>query len=134
MLGDKVKVVVGISPSGLYLGAGKDPVAEIKKAIDASKAAEGKAIDPVQMVVSATPIAKFLSKVVKDDNPPDAEAEKNFTKAAELLAKCDGKDHVTITVTGIPDGANMQLKVQSGIVKTVLSLVPGIGSDESSDK
>ena len=134
LLGDKVKIVIGISPSGLYLGAGKDPVTEIKKAIDASKAAEGKVISPVQMIISATPIAKFIAKVIKDENPSAAEAKKNFTKAAELLAKCEGKDHITLTATAIPDGTNMQLKVQSGIIKTVLDLVPGIGSDETSEK
>ena len=95
VFGESVQIVVGISPSSLYFGAGKDPIATIKKAIDASKASPGKAIDPVDMVISATPIAKFFAKVIPGDNPSDAQAKKNFAKAAALLAKSDGKDHVT---------------------------------------
>ena len=57
------------------------------------------------MVISATPIAKFFAKVTPDDNPGDAQAKKNFAKAAELLAKSGGKDHVTMTVKAIPNGA-----------------------------
>ena len=38
VFGESVQVVVGIGPSRLYIGVGKDPVDAIKKAIDASKA------------------------------------------------------------------------------------------------
>ena len=46
VFGESVQIVIGINDSSLYLGAGKDPIAVIKKAIDASKASPGKAIDP----------------------------------------------------------------------------------------
>ena len=39
IFGESVQIVIGISPSSLYFGAGKDPIDTIKKAIDASKAA-----------------------------------------------------------------------------------------------
>ena len=66
----RCEIVVGISPSSLYFGAGKDPIATIKKAIDASKASPQKAIDPVEMVISATPIAKFFAKVIRPITRP----------------------------------------------------------------
>ena len=69
VFGETVQIVIGISPSSLYFGAGKDPIATIKKAIDASKASPGKAINPVDMVISATPIAKFFAKVIPADDP-----------------------------------------------------------------
>ncbi len=133
VFGESVQITVGISPSSVYFGAGKDPVAMIKKAIDASKASPGKTINPVDMVVSATPIAKFFAKVIQPNNPPDAEARKNFDKAAKLLAKSDGKDHVTLTVQPAPNGATMRLNVESGITKAILSLIPGMGSDSSDE-
>ncbi len=61
ILGDPVQIVVGINESSLYVGAGKDPIATIKKAIDASKAAPQKAINAVDLVISGTPIAKFFA-------------------------------------------------------------------------
>lgn len=131
VLGESVQIVVGLSESSLYFGAGKDPIAMIKKVIDASKASPGKAIDPIDMVVSATPIAKFFAKVITNDNLSDARAKKNFAKAASLLAKSDGKDHVTMTLKAIPHGATLRLNVESGVTKTILDLLP---SDEADEK
>ena len=131
-LGQTVQIVVGTSPSALYFGAGKGPVDAIKKAIDASKASPQKAINPVEMVISATPIAKFFATVIPAQE--DAQAKKNFEKAASLLAKSGGKDHVTITVKAIPNGATMRLNVESGVTKTILDLLPGNGDTDDKDE
>ena len=131
VFGDSVQIVIGINESSLYFGAGKDPVAVIKKAIDASKASPGKAVNPLDMVLSATPVAKFFAKVIQEDNPSDTQAKKIFTKAASSLAKSDGKDHITATVKAIPNGASMRLNTESGIIKAILDLMPG--GDASGD-
>ena len=52
------------------------------------------------------------------------EAKKNFAKAAALLAKSGGKDHITMTVKPIPNGATVRLNVESGIIKAILDLMP----------
>ena len=70
IFGSSVQIVIGISPSSVYFGAGKDPIDTIKKAIDASKAAPGKAIDPMDLVISATPIAKFFAKALRPTTRP----------------------------------------------------------------
>ncbi len=131
IFGSSVQIVIGISPSSVYFGAGKDPIDTIKKAIDASKAAPGKAIDPMDLVISATPIAKFFAKALAADDPSQADAKKSFAKAAELLAKSGGKDHITITVKPIPRGASMRLSVDSGVTKAILDSLPGEGSDQN---
>ena len=125
IFGESVQIVIGISPSSLYFGEGKDPIATIKQAIDASKAAPGKAIDPMDLVISATPIAKFFAKVLAADDPSQSDAKKTFAKAAELLAKAGGKDHIKITVKPIPRGAGMRLNVESGVTKAILDSLPG---------
>jgi len=125
VFGETVQIVVGLSESSLYFGAGKDPIAVIKKAMDESKASPGKAINPVDMVISATPIAKFFAKVIPGENPGDAQAKKNFAKAASALAKSGGQDHITLTVKPIANGATMRLNVESGITKAILDLLPG---------
>ena len=124
VFGESVQIVVGISPSSLYVGAGKDPIAVIKKAMDASKASPGKAIDPVDMVISGTTIAKFFAKATQADD--DAQAKKSLEKAATLLAKSGGKDHVTMTLKAVPDGVTMRLNIESGVIQTILECCPAI--------
>ncbi len=82
VFGNPVQIVVGINDSSLYMGVGKDPIAVIKKAIDASKASPGKAIDPVDMVIAATPIAKFLAKAA-----PGAEAKKKSCQGRRVACQ-----------------------------------------------
>jgi hypothetical protein len=132
VFGESVQIVVGISPSSLYVGAGRNPVATIKKAIDASKASPGKAINAVDMVISATAIAKFFAEKIPATNPGDTQAKKAFAKAAAALAKSGGKDHVTVTVKAIPNGMSMRLNVESGVTKAILDALPG--SADSSDE
>ena len=127
-----MQIVLGISPSSLYFGAGKDPIAAIKKAMDASKASPGKAINPMDMVISATPVTKFFAKM-PDNNPSDIQAKKMFAKAASSLAKSGGKDHVTVTVKAIPNGMSMRLNMEAGITKAIIDVIPGVGSGSSDE-
>ncbi len=132
IFGETLQVTVGLSDSRLYFGAGKDPIAVIKKAMDASKESPDKSIDPADIVISAVPIAKFAAKVLGNDNPSEEAAKKGFAKAAKLLEKTDGKDHITITVKPIENGAGLRLNVESGVTKAILdSTIPGGGSDSS---
>jgi len=123
LFGEKVHIVLGTSESAIYFGAGKDPIPAIKKAMDASKAAPGKAIDPFRMVFSLSPVAKFFSKVIPDN--ADAQAKKNFGTIVEVLEKFGGKDHVTVTLKPIPGGARMRLNVEPGVIKSILDVHGG---------
>ena len=123
VFGDAIQIVVGISDSRLYIGAGKDPIAALKKAIAASKESPDKAISPMEMVVSAGPIAKFIAKATPEGNPSDAQAKKVAGKIAEQLAKMPGKDRLTITVKPIENGALMRLSVDRGVLKTIMQTV-----------
>jgi hypothetical protein len=134
VFGQTIQIVIGLNESSLYFGAGKDPIAVIKKAIDASKASPGKSIDPTDLVISAKPIAKFFAKVITKDNPSDEQAKKAFTKAVSILDKSDGKDHITLTAKPIANGATIRLNMESGITKTILDLVPGKDPDDSDSK
>ena len=87
-------------------------MAAIKKVIDASKESPGKAIAPLDMVISGTPITKFFVKAIPDENPSGAQAKNVFEKAAAVLAASDGKDHVTVTMKPVPNGANLRINVE----------------------
>jgi hypothetical protein len=138
VFGDVVEIVVGISNSRLYIGAGKDPIAALKKAIDASKESPDKSISPMEMVISATPIAKFIAKATPDTNPADAQAKKVASKVAAQLAKMPGKDRLTMTVKPIENGAVLRINVDSGVLKTImqafmLAQQPPSSSESSSE-
>ena len=47
-----------------------------------------------------------------------------------MLAKSDGKDHITMTVKAIPNGATMRLNVESGVTKAILDRLPAATGDE----
>ena len=138
IFGDVVKVVIGISDSRLYIGAGKDPIAAPKKAIAASKESPDKSITPMEMAISAAPIAKFFAKTVPEDNAENTQVKKVAGKVAEELAKMPGKDKVTMTVKPIENGALMRLSVDPGVIKTVIQMVYSVGhtseGSESSEK
>ncbi len=127
VFGDAVQIVIGVSESRLYFGAGKDPIAALKKAIAASKESPDKSITPMEMAISAGPIAKFVAKATPDTNPSDAQAKKVAGKIAEQLAKMPGKDKVTMTVKPIENGVQMRLNVESGVIKTLLQTIYSVG-------
>jgi hypothetical protein len=123
VFGDVIQIAVGISDSRLYVGAGKDPIAALKKAIAASKESPDKSISPMEMVISATPIAKFIAKATPDTNPGDAQAKKVAGKIAAQLAKMPGQDRLTMTVKPIENGAVLRLNVEPGVIKTVMGTI-----------
>src|SRR5262249_28816712 len=102
---------------------GKDPIAALKKAIDASKESPDKAISPMEMAISATPIAKFIADNAPDDSPGDAQAKKVAGKIVQQLAKMPGQDKVTMTVKPIERGALMRLSVEPGVLKTIMQAI-----------
>lgn len=128
VLGQKVDVVVGIGENALYVGAGKNPLAVIKKVIDDSKKEAGKSIAPLQMTLSGASIAKFAAKVA----PPDKKDE--ATKIANALAKSGGKDHITLTVKTIPNGASMRLNIEEGLIKAIGEVTPTPGGGPRAKK
>jgi hypothetical protein len=130
VLGETVQLVVGTSESAVYFGAGKEPIAAIKKAMDASKAEAGKEINPVDMVFSVAPFAKFMAKVIPENE--NAMAKKHFSKVAEVLEKF-GKDRITVTVKPIEGGMRTRFNVEPGVVKSILDVTGG-DSEEAEDK
>jgi hypothetical protein len=123
-LGKKVDLVLGIGPQSIYFGAGAKALATIKQVIDASKSDAGKSIPQSQLILAATPIAKFFAAVA-----PDEKAKSMAGMVAQLLAASGGKDHITIVTRTISNGAGLRLTVEGGILKAILAsgFLPGGG-------
>ncbi|MCE5266621.1 MAG: hypothetical protein LLG00_01875 [Planctomycetaceae bacterium] len=116
-IGEKLDIVIGTSDTKVFIAAGRDAAASLKKAIDRSKGTAGKEILPMQISVAVTPIAKFIAAVTDDDQVK--------TRAAALvvaLEQAGDKDHVQITTSPIPHGIRTRLQLESGLVKAICSV------------
>ena len=117
MVGDTLDVIVGIGEGSLYLAAGRDASDKLKEAITKSKSEAGNAVPPMRFAVAATPIAKFVAAVGKD------EAKGVATMVAGMLEQAEGKDRITITSSPVPGGIRVRLELEQGLL-AVLGALP----------
>ena len=119
VVGQTLDVVLGIADDKVLVAAGRDAAKALKKALDDSKAGAAKEVLPFQVSLAATPVAKFIAQVAADE-----EAAGNATRWAEALATADGKDHVTVTAQGVPQGVRLRLEVEAGVLKAAVAMSP----------
>jgi hypothetical protein len=117
LFGQNLDVVLGISPTSVYLAAGRDALSTLKQVIDGSKSQAGKQIPPARLSLAAAPIAKFVAGVAEDE-----QARQVAAQIGDLLEKSSGKDHLILTSKPIPNGATVRLEVEGGILKLLGSL------------
>jgi hypothetical protein len=115
MFGDELNVSVGIGPDAVYLGVGKDNIAAVGKAIDASAADRSKTVPPFAVSLSLGPIAEFAA----------ASAEKDHEKQAlqaiadKLKGEAKGRDHIRTTGQVIPNGLRYRLEAEEGVLQAI---------------
>lgn len=107
-LGEKFDLVVGFDANSVYFSCGKDAIANLKKAIDASKAAGEKEVAPLEFSVAAGPIVNFAASM-QGDNPIAG-------MLADEVAKFKGKDHYRVVLRPIPNGIRYRVEVEQGII------------------
>jgi hypothetical protein len=124
MVGETLEVVVGIGDDKVYLAAGRNAIATLKKVMDDSKAGAGADIPPLSLSVSAIPIAKFVAAVADD-----MQAKMMAQMVATTLEASGGKDHLKITSTPITNGVKTQLVIEEGLLKMIatVSQMMGVG-------
>ncbi|MGD0898350.1 MAG: hypothetical protein ABR915_10980 [Thermoguttaceae bacterium] len=120
VLGKDLTIVVGIGSESLYLGVGKNALATLKQAIDNSKSQAGKSVPPLEIVVAAGPIARFIAEAARDNVVVGMLAG----QVAEVLAASGGKDRVRLVARPIPNGGGAQLTIDEGILKAILTMAP----------
>ena len=100
--GDQITLAVGIGTKEAYLGAGSNPVALLKKAIDG----ESETNDMLQYNFNITPILEFAASMEGD---PNVEAMAKALKEA-------GNDRIQMTSNLIENGVKMRFEMQDGIL------------------
>lgn len=121
-VGDTLTVILALGNDTAYVAGGRDAAKTLKQVIDQSKAEAGKTIPPMKLVVSATPVAQFAAAVAEDEA-----TRAQLEKIVDLLQKGSDKDQVTVTSTTVPNGAQVRLEVQQGILK-ILGALPTLGN------
>jgi hypothetical protein len=115
LLGDTANFAVGIGPEAVYFAVGRDNLAAVKKAIDASAAASGKSVQPFELAVSLAPVAETMAAQAEDG------AHKTAAQAvAQMLrAEAAGRDHLRVTGRVVPNGLRYRVEAEQGVLKAL---------------
>jgi hypothetical protein len=114
MLGQEMNVAVGIGQDAVYLAVGKDNIAAVSKAIDASTADRSKTVPPFEFSLSLGPIMEIA-----------ADAQNGHDKAAlqavsdMLKNQAKGRDHVRATGQVIPNGLRYRFEAEEGVLQAI---------------
>lgn len=110
MLGDTLKIVVGIGDKKLYLAGGSDPMALLDQAMNASAQSSG--IESGTMLewnVYLTPIMKFAAGI---------DGAEMVAPMAEKLSEV-GRDRIRVVSRCVDKGLQTRLEIQDGILALI---------------
>jgi hypothetical protein len=123
LVGENLEAVIGTSPTGAYIAIGRDAVAKLKAALDASKSATGDVL-PTRGALAVVPLAQFIAAVADDDN-----VKQQATMVAGILESAGSEGHVLLTVEAIANGVRERVEIEQGLLKALsgmsAKMVPG---------
>ncbi len=112
-VGETLDVAIGVADQALYVAAGRDALATLKKTIEKSVADGPQAASPLNLSIALGPLTKFWAEVVGDD-----QSRPMAMMFSAMLAQSGGKDHVTLVSTTVPPrGLQVRLELEEGIIK-----------------
>jgi hypothetical protein len=115
MLGDELNVAIGIGPGTAYIALGKDNMAAVTKAIDASAANKGKSASPIEFSLSLAPILEVAAS-----QADDSQQQVIVQKVADFLRNdAQGRDHVRVVGQLLPNGLKYHFEAEEGVLKAI---------------
>lgn len=111
LIGEKLEVVVGLAPEAVYLAAGREPLKQLKQAIDSSAELAGAAVEPLRCALDLGTLARFVAAVGKPREQAQA------ARVAKILADTPTQDHITLVARMIPRGVCYRLEVEPGVLR-----------------
>ncbi|HEX4414185.1 MAG TPA: hypothetical protein VH107_11195, partial [Lacipirellulaceae bacterium] len=115
ILGEELNVAIGIAPQAVYVAAGKDNIEAANKAIDASAAEKGKSVPPFEVAISLAPIMEVAASQAKEG--PQQEV---VQKVADFLkSEAQGRDHIRVLGTPVPNGIKYHIEAEEGVLKAI---------------
>jgi hypothetical protein len=114
LLGETVPIAVGIGRDSAYFAFGKNWLETVKKVIDDSAAEPGKAVPPMDLTVSLTPILQTAAAV-----SPGAQQAQLEAVAQMLSGDAAGRDHVRMFAQPIDNGMRIRFEAEDGVLKAI---------------
>jgi hypothetical protein len=119
LIGEKLEIVIGVGKENAYLAVGRDALANLKKAIEASAKLGQKAVSPVEISVAVERMATLAATIGNPQERPRA------AMIESELKKTPGKDHVVLAVRPISNGVQVHLEVEQGLLRLFGHLAVG---------
>ena len=115
VLGDELDIAFGIGEEAVYVAAGRDSMAAVKRAIDVSASQREKNVPPVEFVVSLTPIVETMAAQA-EEGPQKETAQ----AVAEMLRnEAQDRDHLRVFAKVIPNGIRYRYEAEAGVLKAI---------------
>lgn len=114
LLTENGEMIVGVGKNAVYFAIGSDPVAAVKKAIEASAKSPKKEIIPFELTVGLTQALEFAKSVADEDKKPMIEN----LQAAVSKAGSDA-DHVRLLGEPVKNGVRTRLLLEDGVLKAI---------------
>jgi hypothetical protein len=120
MIGENLVVVVGVGKESAYIAAGRKPAEMLKSVIDQSAKAASAKVPPLRMTLDLGSLTKFAA--VAGDKEEERE---KAAKVASYLEKAGEDDHINLVASPIPNGVQLRLEVEQGILKAAGAMTQG---------
>ncbi|MGO9114597.1 MAG: hypothetical protein ACLP9L_35725 [Thermoguttaceae bacterium] len=118
LIGEKLEIVIGVGKKNAYLAVGRDAMATLKKAIEASSQLGLKAVPPLEISIAVQRVAAVAAVIGKQQDRPQAAMHDRIRAEIESeLKKTPGKDHIVLAVRPIANGVQVHLEVEQGLVR-----------------
>jgi hypothetical protein len=114
MFGETVDISFGIGPDAVYVAFGKDNIAAVSKAIDASAADRSKTVPPFAVSLSLGPIIAIAADAA--DGPEKAALQ---AVADKVNNQANGRDHIRVTGEVISNGLRYRIEAEEGVLQAV---------------
>jgi hypothetical protein len=114
MFGEKLDVAIGIGKNSVYVAGGRGYMDAAKKAIDLSLAEPNKSVPPFEFSMSLAKVMTTAAAFAKPEDKAKVEA------MAELLrTQAQGRDHLRMVGTAIPNGLRYRVEAEEGVLKAI---------------
>ncbi|BBO35940.1 hypothetical protein [Lacipirellula parvula] len=114
LLSENGEMIVGVGKNAVYFAIGSDPVAAVKKAIEASAKSPKKSITPFELTVGLTQALEFAKSIAEADKKPMIENLQVAVKKAGSDA-----DHIRLLGEPVENGVRTRLLLEDGVLKAI---------------
>jgi hypothetical protein len=116
LFGETLGITVGIGSDAVYVAVGKDNIAAVSKAIDASAADRSKTVPPFALSLSVGQLAAVAAAA---DDKEGREKAVLQAIADKLNSEAKGRDHFHATGQVIPNGLRYRFEAEEGVLKAI---------------